>query len=118
EVVPAGPGVQEPDSYPKEAGEQHKVGGLGHEYVVRRDPADHGQLGEQHQEAGEDQPALLPPLLAEPVAVIPLFGTGACRFGQLSCRHDPTVTSPCTVAPNPGKAPVPGNRARPAECEA
>jgi hypothetical protein len=55
-VVALGPGVEETNPDPEEAGQQHEVRGVGHEDVVGADPADQGQLHEQHQEAREGKP--------------------------------------------------------------
>jgi hypothetical protein len=77
QVVPAGRRVQEPDPDPEEAGQQHEVGCLGHIHVVRCDPADQRQLHEEHQEAGEGQPRLVPALHLGPAAVAgPACATG------------------------------------------
>ena len=101
---PGGTCVQEPDPDPEEAGQEHKVGCLGHVDVIRRDPADQGQLHEQHQEAGEDQPRLVPVLHLGPAAVLGpacAIGPGYIRAGHV--RQLPRYPSLNRTAPAPAR---------------
>jgi hypothetical protein len=111
QVVPAGGRVQEPDPDPEEAGQEHKVGGLGHVHVVRRDPPDQRQLHEQHQEAGEGQPRLIPVLHPGPAAVVGparAIGPGHIRAGHVRPLPSYPSHSRNESGRPPGAYPAPG----------
>jgi hypothetical protein len=61
-----GGAAQEADPDPEEAGQQDEVGQVDQVHIVGRRPADQGQLDQQHQGAGEQQPPPVRQLRAQP----------------------------------------------------
>ena len=56
EPVPLAARPQEPDADPEEARQQHEVREVRDVHLIRRDPADQRQLGEEHDPTREHQP--------------------------------------------------------------
>ncbi len=86
-VVALGPGVEEANPDPEEAGEQHEVRGGVHKDVVRADPPDQGKFHEQHEEAGEGKPGRACGLLRAVTGPGSLDGGSGFLHGPLSGIH-------------------------------